>query len=575
MSHSSLAIVARLRASGVARRCIAALAAFLALLGGAVHAQTAPDAGALQRQIEHDALPPLPGRGVGPASAPQPTLTLPDGATIEVRAFAFDGNALLDDAQLQAVVQPWLEHSIGFADLQAAARAVAQAYRDAGWIVSTYLPRQDVTEGRVVIRVVEARFAGARIDDPPPERMRAERVLSYFDANQPRDEPLNARALDRALLLADDLPGVAVAGALEPGSAEGQTGIALRVVDEPLIGGEGGVDNAGARSTGAERLTLALRAANPSGFGDQVGLQALKSRGTQYARLDYALPVGNDGLRVGASLSGFDYRLVGAGFKALDASGASVGAGVNANVPLLRSRLTNIYAQATLDHKRLRNKAQGATQSNYAIRSLGLGLTGNHFDDSWGGGSTRWAVTFVNGRVAHGSADPGEDPSLRGSYQLVRWSFARVQSLAALSPSLSASVAASGQFSSKNVDSSERLYLGGPAGVRAYPVNEAGGSQGAVLNLELRWRARPDLQASVFYDVGHVSSRGSASTSAPPDATLKGAGVALQWSTPMGVELSLTLAHRDGRNPHPTAAGRDQDGSLKKLRPWLQASFAF
>ncbi len=36
-----------------------------------------------------------------------------------------------------------------------------------------------------------------------------------------------------------------------------------------------------------------------------------------------------------------------------------------------------------------------------------------------------------------------------------------------------------------------------------------------------------------------------------------------------------TFARRDGDNPNPTAAGNDQDGSLKKNRFWLTASISF
>ena len=132
---------------------------------------------------------------------------------------------------------------------------VANVYRSAGWIVRTYLPRQDVTDGVVTIQVVEARFAGARIEDPRPKRVRSPQVQAIFDAHQKRGAPLGVKALDRALLLADDLPGVTVSGALEPGADDGETGIALTVRDQPLAVGQVALDNGGSRSTGRVRAT--------------------------------------------------------------------------------------------------------------------------------------------------------------------------------------------------------------------------------------------------------------------------------------------------------------------------------
>ena len=52
-----------------------------------------------------------------------------------------------------------------------------------------------------------------------------------------------------------------------------------------------------------------------------------------------------------------------------------------------------------------------------------------------------------------------------------------------------ATLAFSGQLSYQNLDPSEQFYLGGPAGVRAYPVSSNGGSTGQLLTTELRWAA--------------------------------------------------------------------------------------
>ena len=44
----------------------------------------------------------------------------------------------------------------------------------------------------------------------------------------------------------------------------------------------------------------------------------------------------------------------------------------------------------------------------------------------------------------------------------------------------------SGQMAGGNLDPSEKFYLGGSTGVRAYPSGEAGGSTGQLISLELR-----------------------------------------------------------------------------------------
>lgn len=43
------------------------------------------------------------------------------------------------------------------------------------------------------------------------------------------------------------------------------------------------------------------------------------------------------------------------------------------------------------------------------------------------------------------------------------------------------------QSADKNLDSSEKFFLGGAQGVRAYPLGEAAGDEGAMATLELRY----------------------------------------------------------------------------------------
>lgn len=533
----------------------------------AVNAQTVPDAGALRQQIERGLKTPLPGK----ASEIRPESTTPlqlrDGQSITVTTFRFEGNTLLDEQQLHPVVAAWLNRPIGINELQAAAQAVANAYREAGWIVRAYLPRQDVTEGIVVIRIVEAVFSGARSEGPEPSRVKLPQVLSRLEARQPRGAALNAKALDRGLLLADDLPGVSVTGALSPGDRAAETALVVKAIDEPLLFGEITVDNHGSRSTGDERAILTASLNSPLGFGDQLRVDALTTRGSDYARLGYSLPVGSDGWRVGVNASQLDYKLVPREFAALNGNGDSVSIGVEASYPLIRSRLHNLYLTLAWDDRRYRNFANQIEQSDYKVRGFTLGLTGNVYDNWGGGGANTFSLTLNDGRVDLGSANQGESRTLAGHFTKLRYHASRTQ---VLTPVLSLHGAVSGQYAGEDLDSSERFYLGGAGGVRAYPVNEGGGSRGDLAKLELRWRLPQSFQLTGFYDWGQIANFASG-----PSYEIKGYGLALNWSGPYGLGLSATWARRDGDNPNPTATGRDQDGSLDRNRVWLAASLSF
>jgi hemolysin activation/secretion protein len=542
------------------------LCSLLWLLGLPALAQTPPDAGAIRRQLEGAASPALPPRAAPLDTAEPAPMTLPDGARVTVRAFRFEGHTLLSDADLAAAVQPWQGRPIGFGELQQATRAVAQAYRAAGWLAHATLPQQDVTDGLVSIRIVEAVYSGVRVGGAPPTRIEVEHVLALVQARAQPGDKLNTRRLDEAMLLADDLPGVVVSGALEPGRQEGETTLVLRVLDEPAASGEVNLDNGGSRSTGSTRLTLQAQLGSPLLRGDQLRGQVAASEGSRYVRLAYNFPVGSLGTRLGANLSALNYRLVDGDFAALGGRGRSESVGLDLRHPLLHSRQQNLYLAANADAKRYSNQAAQATQSRYSAKSLSLGLDGNRYDDLGGGGATTAALHLHRGHVDLGVLDSGENTTVAGRYSKLRFAATRLQSLG---PRLSLLAQLRGQVASRQLDSSERLFLGGPDGVRAYPNNEGSGSSGHVASAELRWQMNGAWMASAFADEGRVRDPGVAGSA------YRGAGAALAWAGPQGLAARAVVAQRIGHNPRPAANGADQDGTRDKTRVWLQLTKTF
>jgi hemolysin activation/secretion protein len=134
------------------------------------------------------------------------------------------------------------------------------------------------------------------------------------------------------------------------------------------------------------------------------------------------------------------------------------------------------------------------------------------------------------------------------------------------------------QMANKNLDSSEKMYLGGSQGVRAYPENEAGGSEATRLTLEMRTRIGRNVSLTPFVDWGSalVNKRNDFVGSADPNKVqLKGAGISFGWAAKTGLSLKATLARRSGDNPNALSTGKDQDGSLVENRVWLQVSMPF
>ncbi len=566
-------------------KCSLMIWGVMASLASTAFAQqsTQPDAGSLRQQIEGNRSIPLPQRLLPDNATNVKPLAQPlQGPALPIQRFRFSGNTVLTQADFEPLLAQFAAQPIDLQRLRdVLAVQVAELYRSKGWVVSVSLqePATPQTE-EAVFNIIEARLGQIAFEGPAPSRVSKDLVLEFFQYQLGAQERLNNLQVDRALLLASDLPGLSVGARQTAGQAPGSTDVVVSALDKAAYGGDVTVDNTGSRSTGAQRMAANLEWRSPSGRGDALATSLAHTEGSNYARLGYSVPVGRDGLRLGINVSQLRYKVVTPESQSLGIEGSSGSAGLDLIYPLIRARDRNLYLSANYDHKAFDNKNKiSGTTSNYALDNLSLGLNGNLFDNWNGGGANTASLTLVRGRVdLDGSPNQADDRNTfntQGMFTKLRYSFARQQTL---SNTLSLSAAYTGQVANKNLDGSEKMYLGGALGVRAYPSSEAGGSDGQMFNLALKARLPDGFEWAVFYDWGRVNQyHNTRFTGAPAKNTLSlsGLGTSLAWRSPEGLTLQATYAQRNGANPNPTSAGNDQDGSLSINRFWLSASYAF
>ncbi len=523
------------------------------------------DAGSLLRQNEQELKSGKPAPpAIQPAPAKPGTKSSEGEATIQVNGYKFVGNTLLTSDALNQALSAFANRQLTLTQLREAANVVASVYLSAGWTAHAYLPKQEIQNGIVTIQIVEARFGGAQLQGPSPSRISAQRLVDTAEANLGKGKPLHAAQIDRTLLLLDDLPGVSVSGNLVAGDHDAETNLALSVADESLITGYVSADNQGSRATGPERINLNLSVNSPAHIGDVLNIYGLKSQGSDYERLSYAIPVGYFGWRAGLHASNLTYRVVTSEFASLGPHGTATTAGWDITYPLLRSQVQNVNLALSYDDKTFENTSNSVT-SSYGIRSYTASLNANRVD-SWGGGGS------LNGGI---SVTSGTHTSTDAHYAKLNLTLSRLQSLAR---DLSLFGAISTQRANQNLDSSEKIYLGGSGGLRAYPSSEAGGSEGGLITLEIRKNLEQHVTLSGFFDYGRVKvnhDNAIASPSDPNNYALKGYGFSVTWQSPQGIDMKLTVAQRIGENPGALASGNDADGTKKITRVWLSTGFAF
>ena len=556
-----------------------------AFLCPVVLAQKAPDAGALLRQTEIELRQPhfsaFPPSRVDPSIAPSKV----GETTITVSRFQFVGNKTLQTEKLNQAVEPYLHRPLNFSQLQQAADAVTATYREAGWVVRAFLPKQTTQQGVVTIQVTEAVFGKSVISGGVSNRISSQRLLDMVAASQAPGQAMSASVIDRVLLLMDDLPGVSVAGSVVEGDHAGQTDVMLAVSDEPLLTGSASTDKNGSRATGMTRYSGNFALNSPLNIGDSIALNILKTQGSDYQRMAYNVPIGLNGLRAGIQMSHMGYGLLGE-FASLNGKGTADTGGFNANYPLVRSQFRNINFSFNYDFKKFDNVNSSGPQSNYKLNVAAASFNASDMDNWAGGGVNNASLGFTTGRVnLDGSANQNTDAtgaSTNGGYQKISLSASRLQTL---TPELSLYVGATAQTASKNLDSSEKIYLGGSSGVRAYPSSEGGGTEGHTLTTELRQKINAKATLTGFYDFGHakafkdnnkVDGSGLNSGIAPNSYSLKGYGASIAWQPEKNIDIKATVAKRIGSSPIASAStGMDGDGTKKINRIWVSASIAF
>jgi len=144
------------------------LAGMLLLFVGDTMAQQIPNAGVLQRDAEQG-FKSLPPNKVHPqeSEVAKPIAPKQGEVTLNVKAFKFSGNKLLSQEVLAKVLSPYLNHPLTFAQLRGAVDEIMNAYKDAGWLVRAYLPKQEIDAGVVQIEIIEGVFGGTQVVPSP------------------------------------------------------------------------------------------------------------------------------------------------------------------------------------------------------------------------------------------------------------------------------------------------------------------------------------------------------------------------------------------------------------------------
>jgi len=113
------------------------------------------DAGALMRQTEQAMRQNQMMQGLQKREPLPPAAAIQESTVVQVASFKFSGNKRLTTEQLESATASFLNRPLNAHELQHLTDAVSEAYRQAGWLVRAYIPRQDLSGPELTVQVIE------------------------------------------------------------------------------------------------------------------------------------------------------------------------------------------------------------------------------------------------------------------------------------------------------------------------------------------------------------------------------------------------------------------------------------
>lgn len=522
--------------------------------------------------------------------------------TLAVTKYDVQGVTVMAPEAVAGVLAPWTDRNLTLGEIEEATGAITQALKDQGYLLAeAYLPPQDINDGTVIVQVDEGRLDGEAgvggITVAGDQQRVSDAVIQAFLARGVLPgEPVNTDPLERAITLADRLPGVeSIEVDLLPGTEPATTQLEARVTDAPLATARLSADNFGSRFTGRARASAAVSIDSPTGRGERYTANVTRTSESWLANLAVNAPLNTNGWRAGARLgildSGIDLEAVEEDENvSSDLRSDSESLTLFTSYPLVAGPRNNVEVTLSAETSRFERRFsdfESPLDRDARTDSGTLTLSGDWLDDLQGQG--RWSLAARRGELdlKDGSIDQEVDAltaETEGDFTTVDASIGRLQFLDWMPGSgWSTWGSLRGQWADRNLDPAEKFQLGGPYGVRAYPVGEASGDQGWLATAELRKEffevSGGTLHGFVFYDIGGVRQYEVPSEQLlgdqPNSYKLRGYGFGFNLNISDRFDLRLIGARKDGSNPNPNADGTDADGYDNDARGWIIGTAKF
>jgi len=429
--------------------------------------------------------------------------------TYYIKDFKVIGNIDLTQAQTDKALKSYKNRKLSKAQIQEAANALQAVHMKNGDLTTEVkIVPHSIHDNTVTLRVIEGVLEknGISIQNSG-DRIKSKKVLDLLN-HTIKPGLMEEKDYERAILLTNDFPGISGKADIYLGEEAGTDDLVMTITDEDVFNGNIDIDNYGSYYTGRTEIGTTLYWNSPTKNGEEIVARFITTgKYSNFGYLDLAVPVFDNGMRIGASVDFLKYELD------TDKS-VTYGDGtvwdVRAYVkyPVIRTEDLNVETELNYTHTDIKDNSVTEEIDNTTIDKGILTISGNRSDEFLDNGITYFSASVTVGdlKLKNQKFEETDEQLYQtaGSFTKFNFSLSRLQNLVG---ALSSKISVDGQWANKNLDTSEKYFLGGPYSVGGYPVGTAAGDHAAVLYADLRYDFYDmpwggDFQLSTYYTYG-------------------------------------------------------------------------
>ena len=471
-----------------------------------------PTSGDIQRQVqqpkfeeEQKTLPTVSKEYKAP-------MVLSDSVTTKINGFTFSGNTIYDVKTLQVLLKSYEGKELGVNGLKEVTSFITKYYRDHNYFVArAYLPEQKIKDGIVEIAIIEGTYGNFEVNNN--SLVKDGEVQNYMDQLK-NGQIVSTKSLERQMLLVNDLSGVQIIKAeVYPGKEIGTSDFSITTAPTNKYNGYVVADNYGSIYTGEDRVSMGLNINSLSHVGDTLSFSGMLSNSANLTNgaVSYDRPLGYTGLKGSLNASSTSYKLE--HINNYDSYGTANNFGAGLSYPTIKTRshtqtISLDYLHRTMkDDAGIPDSVQESLKSSDALTLAFSDKSNTSIFDHQGKLFAKVSGTLGKLSLDNAVATNNDTQiNTQGNYSKVNLDITHTQQF---NPRLSLQTDIKTQKSfGKNLNSTEKISVGGSNGVRAYEDSELNGDQGFLFSTNLIY-ALPKVNqinhsASLFVDSAQI-----------------------------------------------------------------------